>query len=76
MMSREELLLRSGFYFARAARELGDSSYARKYLGHAELLNEADAVLMFAEIHGRLVAAGKCAPDHDPFDELGFSFPL
>lgn len=73
-MTRDELLIRAGFYFGEAARMLGDESYALRWLGRAHELTEEEALPMFHEIQRRLVEAGEIAPDEDPFDELGITF--
>jgi len=70
-MSREEMLMRLGYYIGFAMRELGDGSYAdwlqRKW-GRAETITEDEYVVMASRIHADLVAAGKIRPDEDPFE--------
>lgn len=68
-MTRDEMVLRHGFYCGYAARVLGDESYALRWLGRAHKLTEADYRLTAADIQQRAVAAGKLGPGEDPFDD-------
>ena len=67
-MNREAVWLRASFYAAFAACKLGDSSYAARWLGRAEAVPLAEYLEAFREIHTRLVAAGKLAPDEDLYE--------
>jgi hypothetical protein len=66
-MSRDEMLLRHGFYCGMADRVLGDVSYGARWFGRAHELTEAAYMQTATEIQARLVAAGAIGPDEDPF---------
>ena len=68
MMPREEMLLRLGFYCGRAARDLGDFSYAARTIGRGREITITEYEEISSEIHARLLAAGKIRPDEDPYE--------
>ena len=68
MLRRDEMLIRMGFYCALISRELGDDSYALRWLGRAGDMTEEDYVRDSTEIMQRLMEAGKVAADEDPFE--------
>jgi hypothetical protein len=65
-MSRDEMLLRHGFYCGMADRHLG-TQYGIQWIGRAYELTEAKYLEMAQEIQGKLVAAGVIGVDEDPF---------
>jgi hypothetical protein len=69
-MSRDEMLIRMGFYVGLAARDLGDTSYADRWMGHAQDLTPEAYWQTVAEIFGRLREAGKLRADEDPFETV------
>lgn len=66
-LTREQMLLRAGFYMGLAQRYLNDSSFADRWMGRAGEMTEADYMQETAEIQSRLVAGGFIAPDEDPY---------
>ena len=69
-MTREEMLLRFGYYCGGIGRLLGDYSYAERWCGRCEELTEVDYMRETTEIQGRLVAAGLLGSDEDPYEAL------
>jgi hypothetical protein len=67
-MTREQMFLRFGFYCGLAHRELGDISYAERWIGRAHLLTIEDYMRETGEISQRLTAAGFIRPDEDPWE--------
>ena len=67
-MSREEMLLRFGYYCGLAERLLNDASYSRRWWGHAEDITEEIYWTAVAKICARLVDAGLIAADEDPWE--------
>lgn len=66
-MSRDEMLLRHGWYCGFIERKLGDASFAARWFGRAQEITEADYLGDVAAIQARLRAAGVIAADEDPF---------
>ena len=68
LMSREEMMLRLGYYSGLAARLLQDYSYAERFLGWAHLITEETYTEVSCEIQKRLVVAGFLHPDEDAYE--------
>lgn len=68
-MTRDEMVLRMGFYAGRALRDLGDGSYYERWHGRAQELTEEEYEQTVSEILARLVAEGKIRPDEYPFED-------
>ena len=64
---RAGLILRLGFYSARAIRDLEDYSYLNRFFGRVQEATDADCREVVAEIHHRLVKAGRLEPGEDPY---------
>jgi hypothetical protein len=67
-MTRDEMLLRFGFYAGLAGRLLGDDSYAKRWYGRAHELTDEDYVREMNEIARRLVVGGLIGADEDPWE--------
>lgn len=67
-MTREQMLLRAGFYIGMAGRVLNDNSYFARWYGRAHEMTELDYMRETAEIQSRLVAGGFIGADEDPYE--------
>ena len=69
-MTRDEMILRMGYYAGVASRVLHDDSYASRWLGRAQDITLEDYMRETSEIAERLRAGGFIGPDEDPFDPM------
>lgn len=67
-MSRDEIILRAGFYSGFIYKWLNDASYIKRWRDQADTISDAEYLIAFAEIQNKL-AAGVIGPDEDPFDK-------
>ena len=67
-MTRDEMILRFGYYSGLASRLLHDDYYWKKWWGRAQEFTLEDYLREATEISERLLEAGFIGPDEDPWE--------